>query len=136
MGYVRNPLRRLAFADPQFAGWDIDTRVPDVRTWMRVADLTNDRRLSFDNPACADDVDELVGIVAGHLADWNLEDEQGAPVPLSAEAIHPGLDKDAVKALIEAWIDTLVGVPAPLPQPSADGSPADEIPMTPLNQAS
>lgn len=135
MGFRRAALRRLAFEDPQFAGWEVDTRVPSVRDWMQVARLTG-QGIDINDPGQADRLDDVLDIICEHLAEWNLEDAAGRPVDVTREAVSPGLDKDAVKALVEAWITALVAVPDPLPRPSTDGSPVDGIPMTPLDQAS
>lgn len=134
MGYRRAAqLRRLTFESPEFAGLEVETRLPSIRVYTRVAALTTGLVL-FD-PGRADDVAELFDTMAEYFDSWNLEAADGAPIPVSAEAMHE-LDKDMAQALLESWCDALAGVPDPLPSASDGGSPADAIPMTAADLAS
>lgn len=72
-----------------------------------------------------------------HLISWNLEDEDGKPVPTTMDAVKQ-LDHDLVTALNNAWVQTLLGVhdADPLPESSPSGEPSPEasaIPMAPLS---
>jgi hypothetical protein len=65
------------------------------------------------------------------LIAWNLEDEQGNPIPATADAVI-GQDFDLMSTILAAWLDALRGgVSAPLEQTSPDGEPSLEasIPM-------
>lgn len=70
------------------------------------------------------------------LISWNLEDDQGQPVPATPEAVL-GQDKDLMVTILEAWLDGINGVPAPLDQSSTGGAPSLEasIPMETLSSA-
>lgn len=75
--------------------------------------------------------------MADKLVSWNLEDEDGTPVPVTAEAV---LDQDQALmiAILNGWLDGLnksSDVPAPLEQNSPDGVPSLEVslPMEPLS---
>jgi hypothetical protein len=71
-----------------------------------------------------------------HLISWNLEDEDGQPVPTTLDAVKQ-LDHDLVAALNNAWIATLIGVhdADPLPETSTSGEPSQvaSIPMEALS---
>jgi hypothetical protein len=54
------------------------------------------------------------------LVAWNLEDEQGLPVPVTREAVEAE-DDDMVQAVIKRWTDAVLGVPAPLESGSTSG---------------
>lgn len=70
------------------------------------------------------------------LVSWNLEDSNGAPVPVSESRNRP---HRLILRLNNAYVEALTGVPksAPLPESSTSGgtSPAPAIPMAPLSES-
>ncbi|WP_097865958.1 hypothetical protein [Streptomyces sp. rh34] len=70
------------------------------------------------------------------LLSWNLEDETGAPVPVTPAAVFEQ-DQDLMLALATAWMNGLAGVSAPLEPSSTDGQPSLEasLPMEPLSES-
>jgi hypothetical protein len=54
------------------------------------------------------------------LVGWNLEDEDGRPVPATREAVEAE-DDDMVNAIVKKWTDAVLGVPAPLGVNSSSG---------------
>lgn len=83
-----------------------------------------------------DGTGELVELLAERLVSWNLEDEDGQPVPPTLEAIK-GEDNDLIFAIINHWTDAIGGVKAPLPEGSPAGEPSQvaSIPMEPLSES-
>jgi hypothetical protein len=72
-----------------------------------------------------------------HLISWNIEDEEGNPLPCTLEAVKT-VDKDLIAALNNGWINSLIGVhsadPLPASSPSGEPSPAvSAIPMEALS---
>jgi hypothetical protein len=71
-----------------------------------------------------------------HLISWNLEDEDGKPLPMTLDAVK-AIDHDLVAALNNAWIQTLIGVhnADPLPESSPSGEPSlvESVPMEALS---
>lgn len=57
------------------------------------------------------------------LVGWNLEDEDGNPVPVTREAVEAE-DDDMVVAIQKRWTDAVLGVPAPLGGDSNSGGPS------------
>src|SRR5690348_6784001 len=120
MGYQR-PILRLKFEDPEMAGLEVMCRRPSVK---KVEEYSkSDRNLEVQ-----------VGIIAECLISWNLEDENGDPVPTSAESL---LDQDQpfLIALLDAWMGQAIKVSGPLGSDSPSGEPSPEvsIPMEPLS---
>ncbi|MFE1192934.1 hypothetical protein ACFW6E_09050 [Streptomyces olivaceoviridis] len=72
----------------------------------------------------------------GHLISWNLETEDGQPIPTTKDSVTL-VDHDLVVALNNAWIDQLLGVhkadPLPESSPSGEPSPVASIPMEALS---
>ena len=64
------------------------------------------------------------------LDNWNLEDDTGSPVPMTVEGLE-SLPADLVMLMIDQWVRQIGNVPAPLAQPSSNGSmsPEASIPM-------
>jgi len=64
------------------------------------------------------------------LDKWNLEDDTGSPVPMTVEGLE-SLPADLVMLMIDQWVRQIGSVPAPLAQPSSNGSmsQAASIPM-------
>jgi hypothetical protein len=85
-----------------------------------------------------DNAAETVKRFVDHLIEWNLEDEDGQPLPTTSEAVR-GVDKDLIAALNNAWIQSLIGVHAadPLPESSPSGEPSqvESIPMEALSES-
>lgn len=69
------------------------------------------------------------------LISWNLEDEQGRPLPCTREALF-GIDNDLAIALATEWMEVLGGkVSGPLADSSPSGEPSQvaSIPMEALS---
>ena len=71
---------------------------------------------------------------AGALVSWNLEDEDGEPIPADLAGVLSN-DFDLNLELIGAWLDAASGAATPLGRPSTSGSPSLEasLPMDPLS---
>ncbi|GHH30274.1 hypothetical protein [Streptomyces rubradiris] len=71
-----------------------------------------------------------------HLISWNLETEDGQPIPTTKDSVTL-VDHDLVVALNNAWIQQLIGVhdADPLPETSPSGEPSQvaSIPMEALS---
>lgn len=118
MGFRPEPTHyRLFFEDQKYAGFEVT-----------IARMTVGEALAFDETraTAATTSAELTGKmrqiaeqIAGHLVEWNLEDEHGAPVAPTADALL-GLEEPLFDAVIDAYIQALKGVPAPLALGSSD----------------
>lgn len=129
MGYQRKrKTYSLTFEGTDYDGLTVRIRGASVEQYARALRLQN---VAEENE---DSIRELLGLFAEALIDWNLEDEQGAPVPTTLQAV---LDEDLemVLAMVSGWLGAIGGVPAPLEQSSPGGGPSPEvsIPMAPLS---
>lgn len=74
---------------------------------------------------------------ADSLISWNLEEDDGTPIPCTRDALFTKVDNDLALSLATEWIERLGGkVDAPLQQSSPDGEPSpapSAIPMAPLS---
>lgn len=93
----------------------------------------------------AEEGDDRKGVVrqleefASSLVSWNLEREDGTPIPCTQQALFTEVDNDLALALATEWIERLGGKvddgdPLPQSSPSGEPSPAvSEIPMEALS---
>lgn len=126
MGYKRNKVYKLVFADQDMEGLEIRVRAASVADMIEASKYTGIRISSEKIPALCD-------LMASKIIDWNLEypDEDSDEImPISGASIT-AQDLGFAKNVLDAWLDTVVGVPTPLDQPSTDGEQSVEhsIPM-------
>lgn len=74
---------------------------------------------------------------ADALVSWNLEDEDGKPIPCDREGLF-AIDNDLALSLAKEWIEVLGGKvdnadPLPDSSPAGEQSAAPPIPMAPLS---
>lgn len=130
MGY-KHKIPRINVTFPEghdYHGCEVTLRRLKLREWLDITGLGGD-----EEPVVRHIGDQL-RTMADKLIDWNLEEEDGTPVPTTVEAV---LDQDQtlMMAILEAWLDNLAGVPAPLEPSSTSGapSPVESIPMDTLS---
>lgn len=133
MGYQR-PILRLIFDEStgDMAGLEVLCRrmsVGHVKDIQALAQTTGDMK-DPDNLAR---LDRCLNVLAEHLVGWNLEDDNGAPVPADVDTLKQQ-DLPFLMGIFEQWMKQAIGVRPPLLKPSEDGEPFPEgsIPMTDL----
>jgi hypothetical protein len=132
-GYRRQPkVYVLQFEDEELAGLEVKAKGASTGQLMHLMNLSalGTRGFKVED---VKEVDGLFELFASKVTEWNLEDEDGIPVPTTVEGLK-GQDLDFVLDLVFAWLDAVIGVPAPLGQSSGDGqqSPEESIPMETL----
>lgn len=132
MGYARKKkVYKLVFEDEQFDGFEVTMRSLSVGELLDFDDL----RLSPATTAQEqrDKVRAIAATLAKVIDSWNLETEDGVPVPVSEETIL-AQDSELVDAVVENWVTALVGVSRPLGPSSPGGETTLEasIPMESL----
>lgn len=127
MGYQRKTKRiHLAFDGTEYDGLEVELRGLSLGGWLEITGLGDD----VDNSAVAEQLRRF----ADSLISWNLEDEDGHPIPATRESVF-NQDQDFMFVLFNAWMDAMAGVAAPLDETSPAGEPslAASIPMEPLS---
>lgn len=98
---------------------------------MRMAVRLNDKADGGDlTEQDADAVDALFTGFSKALVGWNLEDEDGEPVPPTRDGIEEQ-EFDFMLGVINSWIETVAGTPGDLGKDSNSGQrfPEVSIPM-------
>lgn len=130
MGYVpKRKVYTLIFEDPEMNGLEVRIRGLTTGQFMDVAAKKEEAEQGGD-PA------ELFQMMVDQLVSWNIEEEDGTPVPATLEGLKT-LDMPFTMAIVNAWTDAVAGVPAPLEQSSPAGAPSLEasIPMETLSSS-
>jgi hypothetical protein len=55
------------------------------------------------------------------LMDWNLEDDDGQPIPADGDGML-AIPLELTNLIVQHWVEAVSGVPAPLEAPSGDFS--------------
>lgn len=65
------------------------------------------------------------------LVSWNLEEDDGTPIPATYDGMLKVKDAGFISKLMEAWRDAIQNPPAPLAAPSDNGSTSEgALPVT------
>lgn len=145
MGFrPKRTVLKLVFEDPDFEGFEVRMyratmadvfefgKYPDYRAAVATKELT-----------VAEAEAHLVGLydrLAEVIIDWNLEDDEGNPMPVSVASLQ-AQEGGFFWAMVRAWQQS--GIPqgseldGPLERPSSDGEPFPEanIPMEALSES-
>lgn len=134
MGYVRDKRYKLVFEDPEFAGLEITTKPMPTGDYLEMLALMEERPETTRESKVQHE--RITEIFATALLSWNLETEDGDPIPADLDQLR-SLDLDLTLAVIRAYLDAISDVPAPLDEPSPSGGPSLEasIPMAPLSES-
>lgn len=139
MGYKQpRTIYRLTFEDPRYEGLEIRMRSLPLGQYLdfqvKLEQFDTDR----DRPLTEEDVEKfntVLRMLAACLVDWNLEEEDGRPLPTTFEVLADQ-EYDFLMDIIGAFQAAVAGVSEELGKGSGSGetSPAElELPMEPLS---
>jgi hypothetical protein len=131
MGYTRKPkIYNLVFGpESDYDGLEVNVTSMPVGELMDIAEL--------QEKAGGDDLEAITKLLeqfASHLKGWNLEEEDGNPVPATFEGLR-GQDLEFVLALISHWTEAIASVAQDLGKGSKSGgtSVEERLPMEALS---
>lgn len=114
MGYKRKPRTyTLVFDTDDMAGLTVVLRGLNIGEWLRINGLSD---------ADEETIPGLLDIFASKLVSWNLEEDDGKPVPATRDSVH-AQDLDFIVTITTAWINAVSGVSGPLETTSTSGEP-------------
>lgn len=127
MGYKRpETVYTLVFDDRD----GLEVRAASVSTGrlLHLADMAG--QLKTGEAKSLSEVRELVDTFAGRLRSWNIEEDDGTPVPATVEGVL-SLEFPFAAEIIVAWFEAIGSVSDPLGGRSTGGLPL-EVPSVPM----
>lgn len=127
----------LTFADEQYAGLVVKVRALSLQEALDGFDMQWAADNDTDFATRKAKLDELHHHLVDHLVEWNLQEEDGTPVPPTFEGLR-SLEPPFTAVLVTAWLRGRTAVSAPLEQPSDGGAPSEleaSIPMENLSES-
>lgn len=133
-GFKRNRKRyRLVFDDPELTGFEVLMGSLTISEFTKLTGAF--AGVTADKPEDGvDGVGPLLETFAGKIISWNLEDDDGKPVPATLAGVQEQ-EMDFIMPVITAWMDAIASVPKAPPAP-ANGTgtfPEVSLPMEPLS---
>ena len=116
----------LIFEDPQFDGMTVSL------TGMSGQQIMDFDTVRFTPTRTVEEMNKrtraIAEILVDHLADWNLAEKDGSPTPQTADGLlsHDPLTQ---RAIVDAYVQALIGVPADLGKGSTNGAEVESLPM-------
>jgi hypothetical protein len=127
MGYKRK-LYVLKWPDGhELAGLEVTTKGLPVKKLFELVQLSGQLTGEGDVAAKVTVADELFMGFAERLVSWNLEDDDGNPVPADLIGVTDQ-DFNFMVGVIMTWMDEVASVDIPLPQPSPPGGSSETEP--------
>ena len=116
MGYrPKRKIYTLEFEGEEYEG--LEVKIRGLNTGQ-VMDIDTARQDGGDAAIVA-----MLQLMADQLIEWNVEDDDGQPVPTTFEGVR-SLDIDFNWAIIDAWQNAAAGVKTPLDEPSISTEPS------------
>lgn len=131
MGYKRpTTVYLLKFADRD----GLEVRACSVPVGRIMVLQEQATKLKDGDATAFDEARELFAAFADSLRSWNLEEDDGAPVPATLPGVM-SLEFGFAAEILLAWFEAIASVPGPLDRRSTGGSPSVElsIPMEMLS---
>jgi len=129
-GFRRNKTYTLAWEEGELQGLEIVTRSMSVGRYLDMIAIT---RADDEN---VDMIGELISQLSRVLVSWNLEDEDGVPVPATREGLL-SVDMELMGEITSAWQKAMSGANVPKDETLPSGSPSlvASIPMESLSES-
>lgn len=124
MGYVRQATLSLTFdEDTEFAGLKVRARRPSIRQ-VALWSMLGVEKTSVEE--AKSELDQVVEMLADLLIEWNVEHEDGSPVPATIDGVW-SQDAPFIGRILTEIMKARVEVPPPLAGSSPSGAPFPEV---------
>lgn len=127
---AKSKVRQIVFTDDhEFAGLHMTVRGVSIGKFLRLLSMA-EIKSKVPTEEELQRLRDFYGYFADALVDWDMEDEDGNPVPPTAEGVS-SLDFELVTKLVMEYADAIAGVSAPLGESSTSGGTFQEqsLPM-------
>lgn len=111
--------QKLDFSETEHAGLEVTMGGIPLGDLLDIADLA-------ETASLGEGARELVAKFAGWLESWNVT-SGGEPVPPTLDGVR-SLDAVFAASIIQAWRNSVMSAPPPLPAGSPSGGSSEEVP--------
>lgn len=104
---------------------------------QRLASVVANAREQGDKSGVSEEtLTELFELLSQNITEWNIDEEDGAPVPTDLDGVM-SLELDPVVEILTEWLEAVAGVSPPLSETSPAGAPLEELSLTmePLSES-
>lgn len=126
MGYRKVPIIHTLEFEGQYKGLIVRMKSLKIGEMRKVLRLVND---DDEKDNSIETLDAMVALIAKGLVSWNLEEEDGAPIGPSLDAVDD-LEFDLLQEILSKWLDQISGPDEELGKGSSDGSLFPGLPPT------
>lgn len=124
MGYKPQKTEyELSFEDGDLAGLEVRARGIPLGQFLDMVSLADEAQQNAGKvgPDAVRKMLDFLVAFADVLVSWNVEDEDGAPVPANLDGVRTQ-EFPFVLEIVKVWMGAAAGVSGPLEQTSNDGS--------------
>ena len=120
MGYKpRRTVYKLDFSETEHAGLEVTIRSAPIEQLLALEEFGEQDGLG------ADAARDMFRQFASLLVSWNVEDDDGQPVPATYEGVITQ-EPEFIQELIRMWLVNMTQAPPPLPAGSSSGATSPE----------
>lgn len=124
MGYCRPAkVYKIVWDDGDLAGFEVRARGLSVGKLLELGKAAAEVPDDFSGSIAS--MEPLITEFAGALIEWNLENEDGSPVPVTVDGIRQQ-DMSLVIPAVMRWMTAVAGVDNPLPGTLNSGGTSPE----------
>lgn len=132
MGFRKEPtLYKLKFEDPQYNGLEVIAKSLPLGDFLEFNKMSAEVTVENANsPEMVKKSGMMFTLFAANLVSWNLEDENGKPVPSTYKGVV-SQEMGFILDIIKAWMDAVADVPKHSKNGSNSGG-TSRVPSLPM----
>lgn len=96
---------------------------------IKIGKMRKLMQLTSSDDTANEGLAQILDLLQEALVSWNLEDEQGQPVPATPEGVEDQ-ESELILRIVETWMDQMTGVTPELGKDSSSGASFPGRPLT------
>jgi hypothetical protein len=96
---------------------------------IKIGKLRRLMTLTASDDTANQGLEQIFDLLQDAMVSWNLEDEEGQPVPATAEGLEDQ-EAELILRIVEAWMEVMTGVSTDLGKGSSSGESFPGRPLT------
>jgi len=124
MGFRKSTkLFRITFADSEYEGFEAYATSLKLGEMLAITSVASNLKSQTFSDI---DTETQFKVFGQALVSWNLEEEDGTPIPATYESLKDQ-DVDFVLKLIGGWFRAITSTDSPLNENSSDGATSEDL---------